>query len=54
MNHEKLLEIWVVHLPRSRFEEILQIFHYSDDIKDRTSSKGYKIRLLIFQQGSLL
>ena len=54
MNHEKLLKIWVIHLPRLRFEDILRILHYSDDIKDYTSGKGYKIRLLIFQQDSLL
>ena len=30
-------------MSRSRFEEILQNFHFSDNTKDDKSDKGYKV-----------
>ena len=34
-------------MSRSRFEKILQNFHFSDNTKDDKSDKGYKVRSLI-------
>ena len=34
-------------MSRSRFEEILQNLHFSDNTKDDKSDKGYKVRSLI-------
>ena len=34
-------------MARSRFEDILQNLHFSDNTKDTKSDKGYKVRSLI-------